>query len=292
MTSIKAQLALATMATIGKIPLSLSRALGASVARLAWVLNTREIKTTKRNIELCFPSLSAKEQHDLAYKSVLALGRLSFEINWVWYSDPDKVISNCVQVKHPELITDRGSERGVIGIAPHLGNWEVAGLHMSTLGPAAYMFQPPKQAYIEPIMTRARSRLGASMHPTNIKGVAGVMRHLKQGGIAGILPDQNPDQGSGEFAPFYNINTYTMTLIHKLIQKTDCKVVMLYALRCKGGFEMCYAEPPEEIYSSDQATSLAALNRAVEEAVAMAPEQYQWEYKRFKKVPEGEGKRY
>jgi KDO2-lipid IV(A) lauroyltransferase len=46
--------------------------------------------------------------------------------------------------------------------------------------------------------------------------------------------------------------------------------------------------PAEEaINSADQQTSLDALNRGVESIVALAPSQYQWEYKRFKARPEG-----
>lgn len=43
----------------------------------------------------------------------------------------------------------------------------------------------------------------------------------------------------------------------------------------------------EDLYSEDIQTSLAALNRGVEAIVALAPEQYQWEYKRFRDRPPG-----
>jgi KDO2-lipid IV(A) lauroyltransferase len=36
----------------------------------------------------------------------------------------------------------------------------------------------------------------------------------------------------------------------------------------------------------------AALNRSVESCIADCPEQYQWEYKRFKKQPDGAPRRY
>jgi KDO2-lipid IV(A) lauroyltransferase len=48
----------------------------------------------------------------------------------------------------------------------------------------------------------------------------------------------------------------------------------------------------EDLYSEDIQTSLAALNRGVEAIVALAPEQYQWEYKRFRDRPAGESPAY
>lgn len=67
---------------------------------------------------------------------------------------------------------------------------------------------------------------------------------------------------------------------------------MGYVKRVRGGFELVFAEPDAGIYSEDAITSLTAMNRSVEACVADAPAQYQWEYKRFKKQPEGMEKRY
>ena len=44
------------------------------------------------------------------------------------------------------------------------------------------------------------------------------------------------------------------------------------------------------IYSDDLITSLTGLNKSVEECVTDIPEQYQWEYKRFKQDPSGKKK--
>ena len=48
------------------------------------------------------------------------------------------------------------------------------------------------------------------------------------------------------------------------------------------GFEMIFRPADPEIYSDDIETSVTALNRSIEACVAEKPEQYQWEYKRFK----------
>jgi KDO2-lipid IV(A) lauroyltransferase len=40
-------------------------------------------------------------------------------------------------------------------------------------------------------------------------------------------------------------------------------------------------------FSDDIFESVQAINAAVEDCIREAPEQYQWEYKRFKKQPDG-----
>jgi KDO2-lipid IV(A) lauroyltransferase len=53
-----------------------------------------------------------------------------------------------------------------------------------------------------------------------------------------------------------------------------------------------FSPADQSIYSADQATSLEAMNAGVESIAALAPEQYQWEYKRFRAQPEGAPKIY
>jgi uncharacterized protein YndB with AHSA1/START domain len=51
--------------------------------------------------------------------------------------------------------------------------------------------------------------------------------------------------------------------------------------------EIVFREVDERLYSPDLDTSLAGLNASVEAVVREVPAQYQWEYKRFKRQPEG-----
>src|SRR5690606_19831187 len=118
--------------------------------------------------------------------------------------------------------------------------------------------------------------------PTNRRGVSQLLKALRAGEIVGILPDQVPDEGSGELAPFFKQPALTMTLVHGLITRTDCEVVMVYCERIEGGFSMVVRECHEGIRAKDQAQALAALNHSVEDCVRAIPAQYQWEYKRFR----------
>ncbi|SMF14726.1 KDO2-lipid IV(A) lauroyltransferase [Alteromonadaceae bacterium Bs31] len=283
------------MASVGRLPLGLGRLLGAWIARLAWRFQPREAKVTQRNIDLCYPQLSQQQRYSLARASFIESGKLSIEINIVWHRSVQWVMDRIIAVHGSELLSKQHNaeqKQGLIVLGPHIGNWEVLGINISSFGPAAFLYQPPKQAYLEPLMLRSRARMGATLLATDVRGVAGLLRILKKGGTVGILPDQIPDEGGGEFADFFGQAAYTMTLVHRLVEKTQCRVVMGLCLRQQNGFEVVYREPPAEIYSSDKALALRALNQAVEEVVAYKPEQYQWEYKRFRKVPPGAQRHY
>ena len=48
-----------------------------------------------------------------------------------------------------------------------------------------------------------------------------------------------------------------------------------------------YDEGRKALAEEDLDTALAAVNRAVENCIAIDPAQYLWSYRRFKKQPEG-----
>ena len=115
-----------------------------------------------------------------------------------------------------------------------------------------------------------------------------MMKALKRGELTGILPDQQPPLDSGAFSPYFGIPALTMTLIHNLIQRTGCQAVICLAELVPGGWKLIFRPVSEELYSTDQDTHLATLNREIESVAMLAPDQYQWEYKRYRTQPDGD----
>jgi len=183
----------------------------------------------------------------------------------------------------------RAAGQGVILLAPHLGNWEFCGFSLCDGIESTWLYQPPKYPALDQLITRTRSRGGVKMAPTNQRGVAEVFKTLRKGEVVGVLPDQVPPTEGGIHAPFFGVSALTMTLVSKLLQKTDARVFCGFAKRLPKaeGFSVIVEEADKEIYSDDLHTSVAALNRTVESCVEKAVEQYQWEYKRFRKQADG-----
>src|SRR5690606_22857156 len=122
-------------------------------------------------------------------------------------------------------------------------------------------------------------------------GVRTLLKLLKDGGMLGILPDQQPKRGDGEFAPFFNIPALTMTLLPRLAERTGATVLCAYVKRLpthEQGFEVHIEPAPDTVADPDPLIATAALNLALEHCIRSAPEQYQWSYKRFTIRPEGQ----
>ena len=177
-------------------------------------------------------------------------------------------------------------------LAPHLGNWEYFGRVVSEVRHGTFViYKTPRLRQVEAMMVRGR-QFGGTMKPVpaGMGAVLAITRALRNGGCAAILPDQ--ESPAGIFVPFFGVPALTMTLIHKLVQSTKCRVVMGASLRVPGGFRSRIIKPDAAIYSEDQAEALTAMNRSIEKMVAQTPAQYQWTYKRYGKQPPGTPPRY
>ena len=268
------------------LPLSVSRALGIFTGRLAWLFSARSRQVTLKNLEIAFPALSLSERKKMARDSLSHSAQTLFEVPAVWYRDDIWRQEKTLSITNEELyIAARESGRGVLFLVPHFGNWEMIGLRVGSFMKTTAMYAPPKIPELDAIMRSGR--FVADMVPANVKGVLSVMKALKRGEMTFILPDQVPVEGAGIFAPFYGTPAYTMTLIQKLVQKTNPVVLVAYAILTKGGFDLGYMEPDPDIYAEDEQKAVFALNQSIEKLIEKAPTQYSWEYKRYKRQSDG-----
>lgn len=287
-SSIQGKLVVAMMQLLAFLPLSLGRSLGSLLGVLNYRLNTRMATTTRANIRLCYPQLDAEKQEHLIKASLKETCSSAAETSAVWLRESEWVFDKILKVHNQALLDDAlASGQGLILIAPHLGNWEVAGYHVSKFCKLTSLYQPPAFPELEAIMSKSREKTGASVVPTTNRGIAQLLKILRNNGVTGILPDQVPDPSGGCYAPFFGNNALTMTLLNNLRKRSGAKVIGIFAKRVKNGFEIHIEPAAEGIDSDDELTAVTALNQTVENLVGMAPEQYQWEYKRFRRQPKG-----
>ncbi|MGO2133050.1 MAG: lysophospholipid acyltransferase family protein [Halomonas sp.] len=262
----------------------LARLVGPAVMQFS----RREREVTLINLAQAYPELDQKQRHQLARNSLVHSSASMLELGFAWMGPTERIDASIIAVKGRELLDEaRQQGRGVIVLAPHFGNWEILNFWLSSHFPFTAMYEPPKIRALDAVTRHGRERQGASLVPTNPRGVASLLKALKRSEAIGILPDQEPDWGSGVFAPFFYRDAYTATLLPKLVARTEARVVTGVALREPGrGFVIHFMAADERVYSNDETTSATGVNACVECAIALDPAQYQWEYKRYRKTHE------
>ncbi|WP_228151164.1 lysophospholipid acyltransferase family protein [Tamilnaduibacter salinus] len=286
----KARLTQWLLKACGLLNLRLAQGLGRLLGRLGWWATPREREVTLQNLRGCYPNADQATIDALARHSLAETGATGLEIPLMWEWPVTRCLNLIREVDGEHwLNAHRDQGQGLLLLAPHLGNWELAGLYFASRYQMAALYSPPNQPGMEAYIRQVRSRSGSELVATDRRGIMRLFQILKNGGVVGILPDQTPRRSGGDFAPFFGIETLTMTLASKLAQKTRPTVLLTYAERLPNarGFRLVIRPVSDRIYAADMRESLTALNQAVEDGVREVPEQYQWEYKRFRRQPEG-----
>ena len=280
------------MQLIGWLPLSASRLLAKIISKvLVRLPNNKVVKTSRANLKTVYPALCENKlfnqsKDELLERSIYHTIANSLEMPAIWTHDNNWINTKIISIQDSQILQDAlNKKKGVVVICPHIGNWEVFGRQLPKYAATTNLYQPPKRPELEDVVRSGRELSGAKLVPTNQRGVAKILKALKNGEITGILPDQVPPESSGQFADFFGQPAFTMTMIFNLVKKTQCNVVLGYAIRQDKGFIIKFKSPPEAIYSTEETVALNALNEMVEMAVRDAPEQYLWAYKRFKRHP-------
>ncbi|MDG6347604.1 lauroyl acyltransferase [Luteimonas sp. 8-5] len=277
----------------GHLPWRCLHALGDG---LAWLWSRRDVREScvaRRNIELAFPALD-QAGRDALHRAVLrTTARQALETLALW-TRPHARNLGLIRESHGTALLDDAiaAGRGVIVAAPHYGNWELLNQWLAARTPLSILYRPPESAIGEAFLQRVRAGDEGRVTQVPAEGTAvrRLLRTLQAGGVVGILPDQQPKAGEGEFAPFFGIQALTMCLLPRLASRTGATVLFAYCERIPGtgvapAFALRIEPAPEGIADTDTEVGTAALNAGVERIARRDPAQYQWTYKRYKLRP-------
>jgi KDO2-lipid IV(A) lauroyltransferase len=216
--------------------------------------------------------------------AVAQSGRLVAELPRLWLG----AAPHCEWENEACVARAYAAGRGIVFLTPHLGCFEIAPQRVAErfsaqYGPLTILYRPARQAWLAKVMALARQRPGISMVPTNLSGVRQMIRALRAGQAVGLLPDQVPPEGMGQWAPVFGQPAYTMTLAARLVQQTGAAVLLVWGERLSWGrgFRLHFREMTTAL-SPDLDTAVVQINQAMEQLIRECPQQYLWGYARYK----------
>ncbi len=178
--------------------------------------------------------------------------------------------------------------KGIVFLTPHLGCFEITAQGLAQRFGAQYgdltvLYRPARKAWMAPLIDSSRNRPGLVAVPTTLAGVKQMIKALKSGRAVGLLPDQVPPEGLGQWASFFGRDAYTMTLSARLAQQTGAAVVLTWGERLPWGrgYKLHFSQLDTPLHS-DLAQAVAQINHAMEVLVRACPSQYLWGYARYK----------
>jgi KDO2-lipid IV(A) lauroyltransferase len=266
------------------LPLRVLQGIGAGLGRLLLWRRSRMVHNTAANLRIARPQLDNAAQAELLRDALVESGKSACEIVKVWGAGAERALDLVREVRGEALLDAAlAAGKGVIIAAPHLGCWELLNYWLCRKTPMAILYRPPRIAAIEGLLRKVRGALAPEQVRADGAGVRTLYKRLAAGGTVGILPDQKPRAGEGQFAPFFGRQALTMVLLPRLAARTGATVLFAFAERLPrgAGYRIHLLPAPQGIADADLGVACTALNQGVQDCVELAFAQYQWQYKRF-----------
>lgn len=267
------------------LPLRWLHGLGALLGYLTFTLSKQYAARTQENLRLAHLATDEKHYAVLLKQTIAEAGKSIAELPWIWGRPLEQVcatVQSCLGWDHVETANARG--KGIIFLTPHWGCFEITSLYIGQHLPLTNLYSSPKQGWLDAVMRRGRERGLARLATADISGVRLLFKALKRGEAIGLLPDQVPSQGEGEWVDFFSRPAYTMTLSGRLAESSGAAVLLVYAERLPHGKGYKLSFDPLALDFSKSVP--LQINAALERVIAISPAQYLWSYNRYK-VPGG-----
>lgn len=291
-------------ALLGRLPWPWLLRMGDALAAWWRWRDVRESRVARINLELSYPELLPAQRDELHREILRTTARQVLETVRLWTRPHDENLG-LLREQHGIDLMDQAiaAGRGVIIAAPHHGNWELLNQWLAWRTPLAILYRPPESAVVEAFLNLVRADAGhggdgGGERVTQVRAegpaIRQLFKRLNDGGVVGILPDQQPKAGDGEFAPFFGVPALTMTLLGRLASRTGATVLFAWCERIDThadhpGFALHLEAAPAAVSDPDPKVAVTALNAAVERIARRDPAQYQWTYKRYTLRPPGSG---
>lgn len=277
---------------ITRLPQRAQLSLGKSIGRLIYLMPGKLKHITETNLKLCFPELTETERKKLLRKSFESLGIGVIEAAMAWWL-PDEKLQHMFEVhglEHAEQAFAKG--KGIMLLGPHFTCLEMVGRLISMKYSFAVMYRPHKKRLIAFIHERFRKKHYLQAIPSN--RIRQLIRALNENMAIWYAYDVDGGKKHSVFAPFFGLQTSSLTSVSRIVQMSGATVIPIGLYRRDNEFQydVVLYPPLENFPTGDFEQDATRLNQALEVAIRRKPEQYVWQYKRFKTRPLGEARFY
>lgn len=269
------------MSLAARLPLSLLHALGAALGWAMYALSPTYRRHLRDNLE-------AAGYRDPATRraAVAGAGRLLAELPAIWLRPGAEVVALVRQIDGRELVdAARAAGQSIVFLTPHLGCFEITAKLAADEFPITVLYRAPKIAWLQPLIEKGRAQDNVRLARADLSGVRELLAALLRKEAVGILPDQVPGEGEGEWTEFFGRPAYTMTLAAKLAARPGRVCLLAFGERLpRGEGYVLHIRPLPPALPGESETR--RMNRALEALIRECPGQYLWGYNRYKQ-PKG-----
>ncbi len=277
-----AWLALALLRLSCLLPYGLQLGIGKAIGRIAHRIGHQRRAIACRNLELCFPELSATERDRLALAHFEALGASIIELALGrWASDEKLLAMTTIEgAEHILEAIDRGF--GVILLSAHFTALEISGRVLAlNCPPFDAVFRKNRSEFMTEILRTGREKSARNTIEKN--DIKSMIKSLREGVPVWYAPDQSYDRKQSALLPFFGVPAMTNTATGTLARLGKAVAIPFFPRRLpEGGYILSILPPIEGVPGDDAVVDTRKYVEILERQIRLCPEQYYWVHRKFK----------
>jgi len=264
-----------------KLPWPTQLAMGRFFGRLAFFFLRDRRRVIRVNLALCFPEASKNQLRKLAVAHHEAMGIGIFETCMAWWAPKNRLPKFLIEGRE-HLEKAKATGKGVILLSAHFTTLEICGRFFTDEFSMGGLYREPDNPVVAREMYRRRiAKMTVAIQMNDLRGL---IRALKDGHTIWYAPDQGKKTKLSTVLPFFGEPAITNTATSRLAQMTGAAVVPFFGERRPDGSYVLRILPPlEDFPSKDVNGDALRINELMEKYIRLAPEQYFWVHRRFKR---------
>ena len=235
------------------------------------------------NLIYALPELDARARRKIARRVADNMGRSLIEI----YSGAEFIArTKASTIDGPgleALKAARAAARPIVLVTAHLGNYDAVRGKLSREGyPMAALYRPMKNTAFNAHYIKAISTIAQPVYPTDARGITSLVKHLKNGGVIGIVADVASTKAP--LLKYFGKPAHTPLSAGEWALKYDAEIIPIFGIRDPDGFRFrIHVGAPLTGESAEE--MMQAYNDAVEKIARAHPDQWFWIHRRWKLAP-------
>jgi Kdo2-lipid IVA lauroyltransferase/acyltransferase len=210
---------------LGFLPRSMARGIGVLVASCLFFVRSPLRRAAEFNLRLAFPELPKPARRDILKRMVRNLGWLAAEFARLPRYNRSNIEETIILDGFENFAAAERRGKGVLFLTGHMGAWELEPYaHAVYSRPIYFLVRPIDNARVDALVNLYRCASGNRPIKKN-ESARAILRILREGGVIGVLADQNTVPAEAVFVDFFGIPAATTSGIARLARRTGAAVV-------------------------------------------------------------------
>jgi len=266
------------------------------LAWMAYRIDKRHRLVAQENLKLAFPGKYSADEIDQIARNVYEhFCRVAIELAHLQRRLHLRNWKQFVGMPQTDRLVDALlSDRPLLIVTGHIGNWEIAGYALALIGFKTHAIaRPLDNPYLDDFFRRFRERTGQKVLAKK-NDFDRIEQVLQAGGTLATLADQDAGQ-RGMFVDFFGRPASTHKAVALLALEHNVPILVTATPFLGGKYVVCAGEliDPED-YTKEPSAVRAITQRFtsdLERLIRLAPEQYFWLHRRWKHQPARKARR-